>query len=86
MESEQAHFGGSKKRKKMIWPLFLPLKNVFFWIFPIFGVKGVFWILFWIFKNLKSVLESQKAHLGGSKKEKIQFDHYFCIFGILRGD
>ena len=49
---------------------------------PKFDVFWDFWVLkgsfleFWIFQNPKTVLESEQAHLGGSKKRKKNlFDH-----------
>ena len=68
-ESQMVYLGGSKKRKKSIWPLLMALKNVF-WVFPIFGKKGVFFIFIGLFWNLRIVLESQLAYLGGSKNRK----------------
>ena len=41
LESQWVYLGGSKKRKKSIQPLLVAFKNVF-WVFPIFGEKGVF--------------------------------------------
>ena len=79
LESEQAHLGGSKKRKKSIWPLLLPLKRHFL-DFSNFRCKSGLFGLFLFFK-IQKLFWNQNRHIwGGQRKEKNRFDHSFCLF------
>ena len=77
----KATFRGVKEKEKIDLTTLSAFKNTFFGFFflPIFGVKGFFLGFFLFSQNLKTVLESEQAHLGGSKKGKNQFDHSFCF-------
>ena len=83
-------FGGSKKRKKSIWPLLMALKNVFLSFSIFWWKRGLFWIFIGVFQNLKTGLESQWVYLGGSKKRKksiqpllVAFKNVFWVFPIF---
>ena len=50
LESQLAYLGGSKKRKKSIWPLLMALKKCFFEFLHFFMKKVFFWFFLEFFK------------------------------------
>ena len=63
--NQNRHIWGGQRKGKMLFDHSFCLQKDVFWIFPILGVKGVFYGFFGFFFQIpKPVLESEQAHLG----------------------